>query len=109
MEQINDQIAQGELKTGEQLPTVRKLANQLQVNFNTVARAYRILDRSGIITTQHGRGTYILPHEILIATEKSIALDRLMEEFLQDLDEKGYTNAEILAVFNRNLRKMNDE
>ncbi len=109
MEQISDQITQGELKTGEQLPTVRELAKQLQVNFNTVARAYRLLDQAGFITTQHGRGTYILPQEILIATERSMALNQRMEEFLRDLEDKGYTSSEILTVFHRHLRKMKDE
>jgi GntR family transcriptional regulator len=48
------------LTPGEQLPTVRQLAADLRVNFNTVARAYRQLDEEGIISTQHGRGTFIL-------------------------------------------------
>jgi hypothetical protein len=57
MAQIQEQFASGELKPGQQLPTVRKLATQLGVNFNTVARAYRLLDQQGVISTQHGRGT----------------------------------------------------
>ena len=48
-----------------ELPTVRQLATELRVNFNTVARAYRHLDEAGLISTQHGRGTYVweLPSE----------------------------------------------
>ena len=49
----------GALKPGDQLPTVRQMAAELRVNFNTVARAYRILDDLGLISTQQGRGTYI--------------------------------------------------
>ena len=63
--QIQQQLATGALNTGDQLPTVRALALDLRINFNTVARAYRILDEAGIISTQQGRGTYILeepPH-----------------------------------------------
>jgi GntR family transcriptional regulator len=59
-EQFERQIADGELKPGDQLPTVRELANELDVNFNTVARAYRILDDNGAISTQQGRGTYVI-------------------------------------------------
>ena len=59
-EQFEQRIADGELKPGDQLPTVRELANELEVNFNTVARAYRILDDSGSISTQQGRGTYVI-------------------------------------------------
>jgi GntR family transcriptional regulator len=48
------------LQAEEQLPPVRELAERLKVNFNTVARVYRKLDRAGLISTQQGRGTYIL-------------------------------------------------
>lgn len=53
-------IQEGVLQPGSQLPTVRGLAARLHVNFNTVARVYRVLDGEGIITTQQGRGSYIL-------------------------------------------------
>ena len=57
--QIENQVIGGKLKPGDQLPTVRALASELRVNFNTVARAYRVLDEARIISTQQGRGTYI--------------------------------------------------
>jgi GntR family transcriptional regulator len=60
MGQVKQAIASGKLSPGDQLPTVRQLAADLRINFNTVARAYRLLDEEGIISTQHGRGTYIL-------------------------------------------------
>ncbi len=106
VEQIYDQILQGEVKTGEQLPTVRDLARQLKVNFNTVARAYRVLDQAGVINTQHGRGTYILPEKTPEITARSKELDLMMRDFLEQLDQKGYSEAEILAVFQRNLRQL---
>ena len=58
--QIRFLIATGRLRPGDQLPTVRQLAADLRVNFNTVARAYRALDDEGLISTQHGRGTFVL-------------------------------------------------
>jgi GntR family transcriptional regulator len=57
MEQIRQKVANGELRPGDQLPTVRQMATDLRVNFNTVARAYRLLDEGS--STQHGRGTYL--------------------------------------------------
>ena len=105
VEQIYDRIVLGELRNGEQLPTVRDLAQQLKVNFNTVARAYRILDQAGVINTQHGRGTYILPEVPPQETEKSNELDRLTRDFLDQLERQGFTSAEIQAVFRRNLRE----
>ena len=64
VDQIKHKIATGDLKPGDQLPTVRQLAAKLRVNFNTIARAYRLLDDEGVISTQQGRGTYILGFQI---------------------------------------------
>ncbi len=60
VERIKHMIASGALEPGDQLPTVRQMAAELRVNFNTIARAYRILDEEGVISTQQGRGTYVL-------------------------------------------------
>ena len=106
VEQIYDHVVQGELKSGEQLPTVRDLAEELKVNFNTVARAYRMLDQAGIINTQHGRGTFVLPEITPQTSERMEELDRLIMIFLEELEKKEYSGAEILAVFQRNLRQM---
>ena len=46
VEQVRQKVASGELRQGDQLPTVRQLATELRVNFNTVARAYRLLDEA---------------------------------------------------------------
>ncbi len=56
---INHLVATGQLKPGEQLPTVRELAASLRLNPNTVARAYDQLDKDRVISTQQGRGTYV--------------------------------------------------
>lgn len=106
VEQIYDQYIQGEYQSGQQLPTVRELARQLKVNFNTVARAYRMLDQAGIITTQHGRGTYILPQTNIEISQRMMDLDQLTKDFLQRMEEKSYSPTEILAVFQRNIRQM---
>jgi len=52
-------IASGRLKPGDQLPTVRQLAVELQVNANTVARVYSDLERSGVLETRRGVGSFI--------------------------------------------------
>lgn len=59
VQQLTHLIDVGKLQPGEQLPTVRDLARELKINFNTVARAYRQLDDAGKITTQQGRGTFV--------------------------------------------------
>jgi GntR family transcriptional regulator len=78
VEQITHLIAVGKLQPGDRLPPVRRLAADLQVNFNTIARAYRILDDAAMISTQHGRGTFIL--EPSAATETSLLEKILVRE-----------------------------
>jgi DNA-binding transcriptional regulator YhcF (GntR family) len=58
--QIQRHADTGRLRAGSQLPTVRQLARSLGVNFNTVARAYRLLVQGGRLSTQPGRGTFVL-------------------------------------------------
>ena len=65
MDQIKHKIAVGELKQGDQLPTVRQLATDLRVNFNTIARAYRLLDEEGLISRlPHAPRGYICRPEL---------------------------------------------
>lgn len=96
MDQIKHLIASGALRPGDQLPTVRQLAADLRVNFNTVARAYRMLDDAGMISTQHGRGTYILEepehdHDQL----RKEALEGLTRHYLAEAIALGFTPDEV--------------
>ena len=57
--QIREAVAQGRLKTGEQLPSVRELSRVLVVNPNTIARAYTELERDGVLHTRQGLGVFV--------------------------------------------------
>ena len=59
IEQVKRSVALGILQSGEQLPTVKQLALDLTINPNTVARAYRDLERDGVIETAAGRGSFV--------------------------------------------------
>ena len=103
--QVKHAIAGGDLKPGDQLPTVRQLAADLRVNFNTVARAYRMLDEEGIISTQHGRGTFILEPS---SKGKSEALRRedleaLTEHFLQETRKLEFPADEVLQLVRQKI------
>jgi GntR family transcriptional regulator len=91
IEQVRQQIASGKLKPGDQLPTVRALAADLRVNFNTVARSYRLLDEARAISTQQGRGTYILK---LPPPEVS---ERLRQEAMEAIARRYFDEAERLG------------
>ena len=110
VDRIKEMIADGRLKPGNQLPTVRALALEMRVNFNTVARAYRILDEAGIISTQQGRGTYILdvpPPEVAEAMRRT-TLEALTDRYLADTARLGLTPAEILTIIQQQMDSNND-
>ena len=95
--QVREQLTTGELKPGDQLPTVRQLASELRVNFNTIARAYRLLDEAGLISTQRGRGTYLLEHDEQ-RSEEAIRKETIEEQLgktIQSLIRKGYSREDI--------------
>jgi len=82
IDQIKFGIAKGNLKIGEQLPTVRALAVDLKVNLNTVAKAYKELEIQNILETQQGTGTFIGESGVVISErEKSGKLKEICDEF----------------------------
>ena len=105
VEQVKQQVISGKLMPGDQLPTVRALALELRVNFNTVARAYRLLDEAGIISTQQGRGTYILDVPPPERTEKlrQQALDALTRDYLSEAHRLGCSLDEITKTLKEQL------
>jgi len=92
--QIIDQVllavADGRLKPGTQLPTVRQLAVDLSVNLNTVAKAYREMEIRGIVETQQGTGTFV--------AARSGAKSRERRKALQDLVDRLIANGEALGI-----------
>lgn len=100
MEQVRHGLATGELKPGDQLPTVRQLATDLRVNFNTVARAYRLLDEAGLISTQQGRGTYIWQRPTAEAAERlrQETLESRARYFLADAGRMGFSAGDVRAI-----------
>ena len=92
-EELRKKIAEGQVAPGDQLPTVRQLALDLRVNFNTVSRAYRVLDEAGLISTQRGRGTYIWeePTEETMRAIKMKSLEELARNYLQEVNRLGFS------------------
>jgi GntR family transcriptional regulator len=74
IEQVKRSVALGVLAAGEQLPTVKQLAIDLTINPNTVAKAYRELERDGVIETAPGRGSFVRGNGTIEST-KTAATD----------------------------------
>src|SRR5512143_1931410 len=93
------------LRPGDQLPTVRSLARQVGLNFNTVARAYRALDIAGVVSTQRGRGTYILERGAAVTGGRTRreTLHSLTRRYLADARRLQFSTNEIQAALERAL------
>lgn len=104
--QVQAQVAGGMLQPGDQLPTVRALAEELRVNFNTVARAYRILDEARIISTQQGRGTYITEIPPPKVTEKlrRESLEALTQRYISEAIRLGFSKDEINGMIKEQIK-----
>jgi GntR family transcriptional regulator len=104
--QIQNHLVSGALHVSDQLPTIRALADDIGVNFNTVARAYRILDKARVISTQQGRGTYIteIPSAKIKAQLRHDALDALAKRFITESLHLGFSKQEVALVIKDKLK-----
>lgn len=103
--QIEQLVAQGTLKLGDQLPTVRELATELRINFNTVTRAYKVLDEARLISTQRGRGTYIWeqPRQETIQMLRQQRLNELFRRSIDEALQMGFPEDEIIRTFHEQI------
>jgi GntR family transcriptional regulator len=108
IDQIKFGIASGNLKAGEQLPTVRSLAVELKVNLNTVTKAYKELEIQNILETQQGTGTFIGKSEIQIpAGEKKAKLESICNEFMTIAFSYGFTSDDMIKELQKHSKDEN--
>ena len=105
VEQVKHAIETGALRPGDQLPGLRPLAEQLVINVNTVAKAYRELEREGVIELRHGAGAFVA--ETARArkgvADKFRAAQSLVAETVERLRERGLSDNEIRRLFEAEL------
>jgi len=105
IDQIKFGIASGNLKAGEQLPTVRALAVELKVNLNTVTKAYKELEIQSILETQQGTGTFIGKNIIKIPEkEKTKKLQSICNEFTSIAFSYGFSKNDIIHELQKQTR-----
>ena len=98
--QIKKAVLSGELPSGAALPSIRQLANDMGLNHNTVAKAYRLLERDAVIETKGYRGTFIHPDaKANSAVDLNAWVTSTLSETIKTLRGSGVTDSEIRIAF----------
>ena len=105
VEQVKRSVALGVLAPGEQLPTVKQLAADLIVNANTIARAYRELERDRVIETMPGRGSFVAGNGTVAGAKRAVAdvADQALIQAVREAKSMGLKRNELKALFERAL------
>jgi len=97
VDQARGAVAAGSLSPGDQLPTVRQLAVDLEINPNTVVRAYRELEYDGLIETHQGTGTFISGQKLhRPADERQRQLEQIASDVIARAGAAGFTIRELI-------------
>jgi GntR family transcriptional regulator len=104
MEQVKHAIETGALRPGDQLPGMRPLAEELVINPNTVAKAYRELEHEGVIELRHGAGAFVSGNAgTKKLTDKVRAGQAIVAAAVEKLRARGITDEEIRRLFEAQL------
>jgi GntR family transcriptional regulator len=106
VEQVSEAIAKGQLVAGDKLPALRKLAAELVINPNTAARAYTILEQSGLVTTKTGSGTFVADPKLRSkdAADVNILAERMDTLIARSLN-LGLESEDIISMFKSRLAR----
>jgi GntR family transcriptional regulator len=95
-------IATGAIRAGEQLPSVRKMAEDLLINPNTVVRAYRDLEREGIVALRHGSGVFV-SESVSARTDLMKKAEPIVRSAVERLDSLGLGEDDIRRLMENEL------
>ena len=107
---IRTAIATGKLQQGARLPTVRQLAVDLHVNANTVARVYAALERTDVVETQRGVGTFVRasPSPSAVHRNRDRELERVISRLIPEVLALGYSIPEIITHLKLRIEQEKD-
>ena len=108
MEEIKKRTVRGQYKPGEQLPSVRELAKEMEVNPNTIARVYMELDREGFIFTRRGHGSFITKESGRVENERNRLADDAAERFIREIGELNLNDGHRRKLINTINDKFSD-
>jgi DNA-binding transcriptional regulator YhcF (GntR family) len=99
VQQVKQALRLGLLEVGDQLPTVREVVAQITINPNTVLKAYRELEREGLIESRPGQGTFVKRTLATTSLASHAALRRSLVRWLHSAYEAGLDGESVLALF----------
>lgn len=98
-------IGSGHFAVGDKLPTVRELAVDLGINYNTVSKVYQDIERDGYIASYRGRGTFVSDKYLNNAGAADNEADSLVDDFIRQCREFGIPRQDIVSLVERRLRE----
>ena len=104
VQQVKQALRLGMLGVDDQLPTVREVVEQIIINPNTVLKAYRELEREGLVASRPGQGTFIIRTLSATTPANLAALRRSLIRWLRDAHAAGLDGESILALFTATFR-----
>jgi GntR family transcriptional regulator len=108
MEQVKHAVETGAMRPGDQLPTIRALAQELVMNSNTVVRAYRELEHEGVVELRHGLGAFI-SQSVEERTKLMRKAQTVVQSAVERLQSLGATEEEIRRLFESELAATQSE
>ena len=98
-------LIKGELQPSDRIPSIREVAMQLQVNTNTVQRAYQEMERRQLIYSKRGTGYFISEGDNMVQEIKNEMVKEAVERFLQELRALGFSDKEIGETITAEIEK----
>lgn len=106
--QIKRQIGLGILRPNQVLPSIRDLATELLINPNTVARAYRELEREGYLYTKKGKGCYVSAlSEPILEEQRTLILNQVFDEAIEEGMKFNIPQEKLILIFQERLSSIN--
>ena len=106
IDKIKKMIVRGELKPGDKLPSQREMAKKVEVNPNTIQRAYREMENFDLVETKRGLGTFIKDDEKIVKRISEEMANRTVDKFISEMKSLSFNEKGILQAVKKNLEKI---
>jgi GntR family transcriptional regulator len=103
-QQVKQALRLGVLEVGDKLPTIREVVASLAINPNTVHKAYRDLEREGLVKSRPGQGTFVMKTLAGPSLKNQAVVRRSLDRWLREAYEAGLDEESIVALFTAALR-----